>query len=166
MPQDVLTTERLHLRPRTLADLDACVALDLDPEVHRFIYGDCPPERGEHKAHLRGCIASGWPAVGGTWVVEWQHAPGFLGWCGLFPLEDTGPIEIGYRHVRSALEPGIATEAARAVLEHGFRALGFRSDRRGDSSGQPRVTAGARENRSEAPRLRVPFTNSRSASSS
>ena len=125
MPQDVLTTERLRLRPRTMADLEACVAMDLDPEVHRFIYGDSPPERREHRAHLRARIASGWPAVGGIWVVEWQHAPGFLGWCGLFPLEGAGPIEIGYRYVRSAWGQGVATEAGRAVLDHGFRRLGF-----------------------------------------
>jgi RimJ/RimL family protein N-acetyltransferase len=125
MPQDVLITERLRLRPRTLADLDACVAMDLDPEVHRFIYGNSPPGRREHRAHLRARIASGWPAEGGIWVVEWQHAPGFLGWCGLFPLEDSGPIEIGYRYVRRAWGQGVATEAACAVLDQGFRALGF-----------------------------------------
>ena len=51
--------------------------------------------------------------------------PGFLGWCGLFPLEDSGLIEIGYRYVTSAWGRGIATEAARAVLDHGFRALCF-----------------------------------------
>ena len=123
MSQSVLITERLRLRPRTLADLDACVALDLDPEVHRFIFGDRPPDPGEHRARLRARIASGWPAKGGVWVVEWRHAPGFLGWCGLFPLEDAGPIEIGYRYVRGAWGRGIATEAGRAVLDHGFRAL-------------------------------------------
>jgi RimJ/RimL family protein N-acetyltransferase len=124
MPPDVLTTERLRLRARTLAHLDACVAMDLDPEVQRFVFSN-RPERGEHRARLRARIASGWPAKGGIWAVEWRHASGFLGWCGLFPLEGSGPIEIGYRYVRSAWGQGIATEAARAVLEHGFRALGF-----------------------------------------
>ena len=118
MPPDVLTTERLRLRPRTMADLDACVAMDLDPEVHRFIYGDNPPERREHRAHLRARIASGWPAVGGIWVVEWQLAPGFLGWCGLFPLEGAGPIEIGYRYVRSAWgnkAPAVTAEEVKQI---------------------------------------------------
>jgi RimJ/RimL family protein N-acetyltransferase len=125
MPQPVLITERLRLRPRTLADLDACVAMDLDPEVHRFIFGDRPPDPGEHRARLRARIASGWPAKGDVWVVEWRPAPGFLGWCGLFPLADAGPIEIGYRYLRSAWGRGIATEAGRAVLDHGFRSLRF-----------------------------------------
>ena len=125
MPQVVLTTPRLHLRPRTMADLEACVAMDLDPEVHRFIYGNRPPDPAQHRAHLRARIASGWPAQGGIWVVEWQHAPGFLCWCGLFPLEDSGLIEIGYRYVRGAWGQGIATEAGRTVLDHGFRVLAF-----------------------------------------
>jgi RimJ/RimL family protein N-acetyltransferase len=125
MPQAVLTTERLRLRSRTIADLDACVAMDLDPAAHRFIFGDRPPDPREHRARVRAQIASGWPAAGGIWVVEWRHAPGFLGWCGLFPLENAGPIEIGYRYVQSAWGQGIATEAARALLDHGFRALGF-----------------------------------------
>jgi RimJ/RimL family protein N-acetyltransferase len=124
MPQAVLTTQRLRLRPRTMADLDACVAMDLDPNVHRFIYGQSTdPE--ERRAQVRARIAAGWPASGGIWVVEWQDAPEFLGWCGLFPLEDSGLIEIGYRYVTRAWGQGIATEAARAVLDHDFRALAF-----------------------------------------
>jgi RimJ/RimL family protein N-acetyltransferase len=125
MRQAVLTTQRLRLRPRAMADLDACVAMDLDPDVHRFIYGNKPPDPAQHRAKLRARIASAWPATGGIWVVEWQDAPGFLGWCGLFPLEASGLIEIGYRYIRSAWGQGIATEAARAVLDHGFCALGF-----------------------------------------
>ena len=125
MPQTVLITPRLRLRPRTMADLDACVAMDLDPDVHRFIYGNRPPDPVQHRAQLRARIASAWPAMGGIWVVEWQDAPGFLGWCGLFPLEASGLIEIGYRYVPSAWGQGIATEAARAVLDHGFRELRF-----------------------------------------
>lgn len=124
MPQAVLTTRRLRLRPRTIADLDACVAMDLDPEVHRFIYAQ-PPDPKRHEAYLRARFTSGWPPQGGIWVVEWQSTPGLLGWCGLFPLEESGPIEIGYRYVRAAWGRGVGTEAARAVLDHGFRDLGF-----------------------------------------
>jgi RimJ/RimL family protein N-acetyltransferase len=108
-----------------MADLDACVAMDLDPEVHRFIYPDGPPDPERHRRHLRARIASGWPPAGGIWVVAWQSEPGLLGWCGLFPLEDSGLIEIGYRYLRAVWGRGVATEAARAVLDHGFRDLGI-----------------------------------------
>ena len=62
-------------------------------------------------------------SIGGVWVVERQDEPGCLGWCGLFPLQHSGLIEIGYRYVQAAWGQGIASEAAAAVLAHGFRAL-------------------------------------------
>ena len=70
-----------------MADLEACVAMDLDPDVHRFIYSQ--PRIPQSGARSCARIAAGWPTNGGIWVVEWQDDPGFLGWCGLFPLEDS-----------------------------------------------------------------------------
>lgn len=125
MPPPELATARLHLRPRTLDDIDDNLAMDLDPEVYRYIFLRSPPDPDTHRAELHGKIAAGWPQQGGLWVVEWQGRPGFLGWCGIFPLEDSGLIEIGYRLVRRAWGQGVASEAGRAVLDYGFRALGL-----------------------------------------
>lgn len=123
MDETRLETIRLILRPREIADLDANLAMDLAPDVHRYIYGDTPPDRVSHRRQLHVQIIKGWPPVGGRWVVERKGRPGFLGWCGLIPLEKSGMIEIGYRYVRAAWGRGIATEAARTVLAHGFREL-------------------------------------------
>jgi RimJ/RimL family protein N-acetyltransferase len=120
-----LATARLRLRPSTLDDLEANLAMDLDPEVHRHIFVHGPPDPAAHRAELRERIASGWPREGGLWVVEWRETPGFLGWCCLVPLEDSDLIELGYRYVRAAWGQGVATEAGRAVLNYGFRTLGF-----------------------------------------
>ncbi len=119
-----LETPRLALRPLGLADLNDWLAMDLDPSVARFIWG-VPPEPETHREVLRGRLADGWPEVGGIWVVEERAAPGFLGWCGLFPLEKTGLIEIGYRYLPKAWGRGIATEAAACVLDQGFRSFAF-----------------------------------------
>lgn len=135
-PQPEFATARLRLRPRTEDDLEANLAMDLDPEVHRFIFLRGPPDPAAQRAALAERIASGWPECGGLWVVEWQDQPGFLGWCGLFPLEDSGLIEIGYRYVRAAWGRGVATEAGRTVLDHGFSTLGL----------DPIVAVAAREN--------------------
>ena len=115
-----LLTARLRLRPRTTDDIEANLAMDLDPEVHRYIFVHGAPDAGTWRERLLERIESGWPERGGLWVVEWRHRPGFLGWCGLFPLEESGLIELGYRYLRAAWGQGIATEAAAAVLEHGF----------------------------------------------
>ena len=125
MPQDVLTTERLRLRPRTMADLDACVAMDLDPEVHRFIYGDSPPDRrSTGRSCARASHRAGPPRAASGWSSKARAGLSRL----VRPVPAracSGPIEIGYRYVRSAWGQGIATEAGHAVLDHGFRRLGF-----------------------------------------
>jgi [ribosomal protein S5]-alanine N-acetyltransferase len=120
-----LLTTRLRLRPRTMADLEANLAMDLDPEVQRYVFIQGAPDSAAQRDVLIRRIASGGPERGGLWVVEWREEPGFLGWCGVFPLEDSDLIELGYRYARSAWGQGVATEAAGAVLEHGFRTLGF-----------------------------------------
>ncbi len=124
MPSPELLTAQLRLRPRTPDDLEANLAMDLDPEVHRYIFIHAPPDPETHRVELMRRITTP-PAQGGLWVVEWRQQPGFLGWCGVFPLEDSGLIELGYRYVRAAWGQGVATEAARAVLDHGFRILGL-----------------------------------------
>ena len=108
MPQPELATARLRLRARTPDDLEANLAMDLDPLVHRHIYLHGPPDPAAHRAELRARIASGWPPQGGLWVVEWRARSGFLGWCCLIPLEDSGLIEIGYRYRSSAVIGGSA----------------------------------------------------------
>ncbi len=118
-----METERLILRPRTMADIEANLAMDMDPDVHRFIWGNSPPGRESRRRILHDQIATDWPQRGGIWVVERKDVPGFLGWCNLVPLEDSGFMEIGYRYTRAAWGQGFATEAARRVLDHGFRRL-------------------------------------------
>lgn len=120
-----LETDRLLLRPRVLSDLDANMAMDMDPDVNRFIWGDSPPDWQAHKEELIRRISSDWPSVGGIWAVERKAEPGFIGWCGLLPLEDSGMVEIGYRYAKAAWGQGIATEAAQKVLAHGFDVLGL-----------------------------------------
>lgn len=120
--QPLLHTERLRLRPRTLDDLDANLAMDLDPEVGRYIFAE-PPDPAIWRDRIAAQIRGGWPPVGGIWAVEWQDRPGFIGWCGVFPLVHSGLTEIGYRYTRETWGQGVASEAARAVLDHGFRVL-------------------------------------------
>jgi RimJ/RimL family protein N-acetyltransferase len=115
----MLHTERLRLRPRTLADLDASLAMDLDPQVHRYIFAKTP-DPDHWRARITAQITSGWPPIGGLWAVERQDEPGFLGWCGLFPLEHSGLIEIGYRYVPAAWGQGIGSEAARRCSSMAF----------------------------------------------
>lgn len=131
MHDTTILTPRLRLRPRTLDDVEANLAMDMDPAVQRHLpnlHGRTPEA---HRADLVARIRGGWPQTGALWVVEWREPgaiggpSGFLGWCALFPLQESGLIEIGYRYARAAWGHGIATESGRAVLDQGFRRLGF-----------------------------------------
>ncbi|MDP6833010.1 MAG: GNAT family N-acetyltransferase [Alphaproteobacteria bacterium] len=123
--QPELSTARLHLRPWRLDDLEFCVAMNMDPEVGRYLFPHGPPVEAEQRRAWRERITSGWPRQGGIWAVEWAGKGTMLGWCGLFPLEDSGLIEIGYRYITAAWGQGVATEAAVEVLDHGFGEFAF-----------------------------------------
>lgn len=121
-------TERLQLRGLDHADIPDCLRLDTDPSVMRYIGG--PVDAWTREGWLKQRIATGWPPRGGIWTVRTRDGGRYLGWCGLFPIPlqsaRFGPevYEIGYRYMPYAWGRGYATEAARAVLDHGFRALG------------------------------------------
>lgn len=119
-------TERLILRPRAMADFEACLAMDRDPEVTRHIPGPWH-DPVHHAQFLRERIA--WaPGPGlGYWSIFPKERPAhFVGWILLIPCNGTGPeIEIGWRLIRQAWGRGYAPEAARAVLVHAFETLGL-----------------------------------------
>ena len=120
----VFETPRLALRPSRPADLEDFLAMDTDPAVARFIWGE-PPDPVVRRATLELRLRPDNPKPGGSWTVADKATREFLGWCGLMPLEETGLIEIGYRYLPKAWGRGIATEAAAKVLDHGFRVFEF-----------------------------------------
>lgn len=123
MPPEI-ETARLRLYPPCVEDFEARLAMDRDPRVMRYIR-PIPDDEAAHRAEMRATILGAQPPGGAMWHVAHKDRPGFLGWCGLMPLEDSGLIEIGYRYIPAAWSRGIATEAAQAVLSHGFRVLGI-----------------------------------------
>lgn len=125
-PAEILT-DRLRLRAPRLEDVEAHLEMDRDPEVMRFVTPllGPPPDPETKRRRLVERIESGWPPVGRHFYVAWRDSGEFLGWCGLFPLEDKPgqPVEIGYRYRRAAWGRGVATEAAGALLRFGFERL-------------------------------------------
>ncbi|MFW7266915.1 GNAT family N-acetyltransferase [Gluconacetobacter sp. Hr-1-5] len=119
-------TRRLVVRPRVMADLHACLVMDRDPEVTRFVAGPWnDPER--HAAFVRERITADFGVGLGYWSVCDRYEPHrFLGWVLLIPYDGNGPdIEIGWRFVRRAWGRGYATEAALPIVAHAFGTLGL-----------------------------------------
>ena len=125
-----LETERLVLRPFTLADVDNLVELDADPAVMHFITGGRPTPRNDVErdvlpAFLRYDVES--PAFG-FWAVQHKATGQFLGWLHLRPAPGRPPDEpeLGYRLRRSAWGNGYATEGCRALIDVAFAEHGVR----------------------------------------
>jgi RimJ/RimL family protein N-acetyltransferase len=121
-----LDTPRLLIRQRTLADLEACIEMDRDPEVTRYIAGPWDDPLA-HRRFVELRITRPYPPGLGYWTIREARSPErFLGWVLLIPDHGVGPeIEIGWRLVRDAWGRGIATEAAQRLLEHAFNAIGL-----------------------------------------
>ncbi|MFK4445506.1 RimJ/RimL family protein N-acetyltransferase [Caballeronia udeis] len=119
-------TDRLLIRPRTMADYEACLAMDRDPLVTQFIDGPWHDAKA-HERFLRERIETLFGDGLGYWSIFPKDSPmRFLGWVLLIPHDAVGPeIEIGWRLCRDAWGYGYASEAAGAVVEHAFRGVGL-----------------------------------------
>jgi RimJ/RimL family protein N-acetyltransferase len=118
-----LETERLRLRQWSLADLQAIVAMDCDPDVYRFL--EKPGDPTKQRADTRGRILTDFGPGLGVWsIFPRDETANFLGYVLLSPLDDTGPdVELGFRLVSAAWGRGIATEASARLVRHGFETV-------------------------------------------
>lgn len=116
-------TERLIFRDWTAADLEPFHALCADPSVMQFV-GDGEPWSWERTEQFLARAREMSQTLG---FCQWPliHKPGsaVIGFCGFVPTSDGA--EIGWRLAPEYWCRGLATEAAHAVLKHGFETLGF-----------------------------------------
>jgi ribosomal-protein-alanine N-acetyltransferase len=120
-----LETTRLRLRPCAGADLDALHALFTDPGVRRFLWDDRMIAREEAARVIEASVASFASHGFGQWLAFPREGDALVGFSGLRSVEGTPDVELLY-----ALDPahwgrGLAQEAARAVLQHGFTTVGL-----------------------------------------
>jgi [ribosomal protein S5]-alanine N-acetyltransferase len=118
--KSTLHTARLLLRLFTRADLDEMSALMANPDFMRFSTG--PYSRGQTAAFLDKIIGWGEAGLPSQFAVSMPPSPDVLGYCGFFhhAVDGIQEIEIGYRLHPDHWNQGLATEAARAVRDHGF----------------------------------------------
>jgi RimJ/RimL family protein N-acetyltransferase len=115
---------RVTLRPWRASDLAPFAAMSADAEVMRHFPSTLTQEEAaafiaraeRHQAAHGFCF----------WAAETLDAP-FIGAVGLarvtFDAGFAGAVEIGWRLARPFWGQGLATEAARAALDHGFSVL-------------------------------------------
>ena len=121
----ILETERLVLRHLVMDDLDELFVLYQDPEIRKYFpegvlnYQDT---REELEWHMHGHPRH--PELG-LWATIHKETGKFIGRCGLLPweIEDQYEVEIAYLLDKAFWHQGLATEAAKGILEYGFNIL-------------------------------------------
>ena len=90
-------------------DPDLIGMLNSDWEVMRYLTG-WPLTIEESRAEVAA-------SLGNRWLLFTLDDGGFVGWVGADPAETQNQYDIGWRLVRSALGHGLASEAARALVD-------------------------------------------------
>ena len=119
----ILETDRLILREFVLDDLPAFYRLVSDPVITRYT-GDCAASieevaRGMDERIFRHYRERGYA----RWAVILKSTRAIIGFAGLKYLDDLNEVDLGYRFLPGYWGQGLATEAARAVVDYGFRVL-------------------------------------------
>jgi RimJ/RimL family protein N-acetyltransferase len=126
--KSILTTARTEIREFVESDAPAFHRLGSDPEIVRLT---ADPGGGFRDADhalevLRGHTLADYEKHGfGRWAVVLRDQARIVGFCGLKHLDELGEIDLGYRFFPEVWGRGLATETGRAVLVHGFDALGL-----------------------------------------
>jgi RimJ/RimL family protein N-acetyltransferase len=119
----ILTTERLVLRRPHAGDVPAIIGIAGDLRVSRFL-ARIPHPYGE--ADARFFLDEIVPREL-VWAFTLRPSGQLVGSGGLAPTGDADVAELGYYLAPAHWGQGLATEAARAILAHGFTAAGFTS---------------------------------------
>lgn len=124
MSVPTLYTQRLTLRGLEPVDTEAIVGIFADPEMSRFFAADFS-DAAQCRAMVERRLAYDGPDGMGHWVLE--HDGELVGLAHLRPTRELpGELaEIGYFLGRTHGGRGLATQAAAALLDHGFGTLGL-----------------------------------------
>jgi ribosomal-protein-alanine N-acetyltransferase len=121
----VLETRRLILRRLGEDDVEPLAAIHADPDVMRFIGG--VRTRAQTQARLCDLIENQRRLGFSKWAVVLRSTGELIGRCGpiVERIDGVSEVEVGYDIARSHWGRGLATEAARAAVEHCLSSLGL-----------------------------------------
>lgn len=121
----ILETNRLILRQQVIEDLDALWALYCNPQITKYIPAaphSYEEAREELEWHMNGHPK--YPELG-LWATIHKESGKFIGRCGLLPwtIDGRREVEVAYTIAQEYWGQGLATEAARGILDYGFEQL-------------------------------------------
>ncbi|MBO4927900.1 MAG: GNAT family N-acetyltransferase [Clostridiales bacterium] len=124
MKNPVIETERLILRPLTVED--AQTAFDSwtsDPEVAKYMRYYAHKSVDTTKEWLKSVVANENSDTSFDWGFVLCESGELVGSGGLYYDDEDGMFEIGYNFAKKVWGRGLATEAARAMIDFAFTTL-------------------------------------------
>src|SRR5215475_12294704 len=115
-----MRTERLVFAPWSEADWLSLKPIATDPDVMRYISDGSPWPDDRIREFVRRQIDGYRERDYCLWRLLDPSTAQMIGFCGLQPLVGTTEIEIGWWLAKTHWHRGLATEAARAVLQDAF----------------------------------------------
>lgn len=123
-PGSELSTPRLELRRAALEDLPDVHRLWTDPTIRRFLFDDREIAESEARELLEASAASFAAHGYGIWLACEPGRRTLAGFAGLLQA-DEAPPNLVYGIRPDLCGRGLASEAARAVLDHALGPLGL-----------------------------------------
>lgn len=119
-----LETGRLLLRGLSPDDFEAYAAMYADPQVMRYLEDGHPLDRAAAWRSMAVHLGH-WQLRGyGQWALVERATGQFVGRAGLWRPEGWPGLEVGWVLASPQWGRGLATEAARAAVDHAFGTLG------------------------------------------
>ncbi len=123
----VLESKRLIFRQHALQDIDSYCAMEMDPEVRRFV-GGAPRTRPDAERRFRSGLGEPRSRLG-VWAAVLKSDGKYVGRSGLYPHIGPGgevdPAEavLSFYIAREHWNQGFASEAAGAFIDFGWNDL-------------------------------------------
>ncbi|HEV2474175.1 MAG TPA: GNAT family N-acetyltransferase [Chthonomonadales bacterium] len=117
-------TERMFFRVHQPGDLEAYCAMEMDPDVRRFVGGQ-PRTRAEAEKRFYGALGDAPFEKLRLWATILKSDGRYIGRCGIYPhFGEAGPVagegSIAFYLAREFWGRGLATEAGAAFVQFGF----------------------------------------------
>ncbi len=125
----ILETDRLILRPLELSDAEGMFAMDINPNVHKYLW-QIPVQTIEDSIKIIEYVRRQYEKNNiGRFATILKETGEFIGWTGIKYIDDhvengnTNFYDYGYRLDEKFWAKGYATEASVAWLDYGFKQM-------------------------------------------
>jgi ribosomal-protein-alanine N-acetyltransferase len=108
-----------------VADVDDLHRLFTQPEVRKYLWDDEIIPRERTASIVERSLGSFGTHGSGLWAVSFVDSQALVGFCGFLQVHEPPQLQLLYGMAPEHWNRGLATEAAIAMIRHGFEVLGF-----------------------------------------